>query len=256
MLAGTPSSNRCVEIEVVNRIVKDTAFSNTCTPILDLSNLPNSLNEFISPIEEDSFPPYPQTIRLLSLLSSTNDRDRFEVQQDLDRGYVENWPVKFKHPQDLNIRCNSHLLSELQQFFQDLYGSSLECILPRIDKFGRCEVNGMKFSSNFNSTDRASIVKVMFVDNAGELAPYFGTVRFFFKTKIVVNGESLKHELAYVTWMKFRYSGPDPISHLYGVTNDTYQRDRIISPRRLLSRCVLVSPNPAASLHLVSELIK
>jgi hypothetical protein len=67
----------------------------------------------------------------------------------------------------------------------------------------------MNFSSNFNSTDRASIVKAMFVDSAGELAPYFGSVRFFFKTKIVVNGESLRHELAYVTWMKFKYSGPN-----------------------------------------------
>ena len=32
ILAGTPNSNRCIELEVMNRFVMDTAFSNTCTP--------------------------------------------------------------------------------------------------------------------------------------------------------------------------------------------------------------------------------
>ena len=30
---------------------------------------------------------------------------------------------------------------------------------PRIDKFGRCTVNGQTYSSDFNSTDRGSVVK-------------------------------------------------------------------------------------------------
>ncbi len=31
-----------------------------------------------------------------------------------------------------------------------------------------------------NSTDRGSVVKVMFVDEDNELAPYYGIVRFYF----------------------------------------------------------------------------
>ena len=34
---------------------------------------------------------------------------------------------------------------------------------PRIDKFGRCTVNGQTYSSDFNSTDRCSVVKAFFV---------------------------------------------------------------------------------------------
>ena len=255
ILAGTPNSNRCIELEVMNRFVMDTAFSNTCTPNVDISNVPHPLKEFIL-ASDDSLPRYPQTFRLICLLSERDDRDRFEIQQDLDRGLVEDWPVIFKHPQKLNTRCKSTILKEIQNFFEDLYETNLDYILPRIDKFGRCEVNGMKFSSEFNSTDRANIVKAMYVDSSGELTPYFGIIKFFFKTSIVVDGKSLSHELAYVTWLKFRFSGQDPVSNLYGVSKDTYRKDKIISPRRFVSRCVLFSPNTRAPLYLVSELMK
>ena len=68
-----------------------------------MSNVPHPLKEFIL-ASDDSLPRYPQTFRLICLLSETDDRDRFEIQQDLDRGLVEDWPVIFKHPQKLNTR--------------------------------------------------------------------------------------------------------------------------------------------------------
>ena len=46
-------------------------------------------------------------------------------------------------------------------------------------KYGRCEFNGQKFSSDFNSTDRGSVVKGMFVDIDDKLCPYFGIVRYY-----------------------------------------------------------------------------
>ena len=65
--------------------------------------------------------------------------------------------------------------------------------MPRI---GRCKVNGQSFSSDFNSTDHGSIVKVMFVDGDDELTPYFGIVRFYFTATTMLNHESFTHQLA------------------------------------------------------------
>ena len=117
---------------------------------------------------------------------------------------VENWPVKFKSPKKVHIRCKPELLRELNFFFGDLYENNLDYIQPRINKFGRCEVNGQKFSSDFNSTDRGSIVKVvMFVDRNGELTPYFGIVRFYYSVTIVVQQKPVTHYLAQVNAKNF-----------------------------------------------------
>ena len=252
VFAGTPNSNRC--IEVANRLLREAAFSNTDAPAIDVSVVPHPLKEFISSPDDDHFPPYPHTFHLLSLLSNTGDRSRFEVQQDLDRGLVEDWPVHLNYPTKKNFRCHGILLAEMRSFFEDLYGNGLDYLVPRIDKYGRCEVNGQSFSSDFNSTDRGSIVKVMFVDGDDELTPYFGIVRYYFTATTMLNHESFTHQLAYVTWLKFRHSSPEPLSKLYGVTKDLYRKDRILSPRRFLRRCVLVSPNHAVPFSLVAEL--
>ena len=58
-------------------------------------------------------------------------------------------------------------------------------IKPTYDKFGRCTVNGLTYSSDFNSTDRGSVVKACFVlKDINELHPYFGSIKFFFKMHV------------------------------------------------------------------------
>ena len=79
-------------------------------------------------------------------------------------------------------------------------------------------------------------MKVMFVDRNGELTPYFGIVRFYFSVTIVVQQKPVTHYLAYVTWLKFKWSSPDPVSHLHGVSN-LYQRERIISQKIFVPMC-------------------
>ena len=55
-------------------------------------------------------------------------------------------------------------------------------------------------------------------------------------------------------WLKFRKLDPDSLSHLYEVsTTQQYRMDAIISPRRFLRRCVLVSTKRNASYSFVSE---
>ena len=96
----------------------------------------------------------------------------------------------------------------------------------------------------------------MFADTDDELSPYFGIVRFYFTAIALVNQEPITHHLTYVTWLKFRNTSPDPLCHLYGVSKEVYQKDRIISPRRFLCRCVMVRINPAVPFFLVSEQTK
>lgn len=82
------------------------------------------------------------------------------------------------------------------------------------------------------------------MDNTNDLAPYFGIVRFYFTITVIVKHQPKHHYLSYVTWLKFRLHDTDPLSRLYWVTKDVYQRDRIISPRRFLCRCALFSLKP------------
>lgn len=257
ILAGTPNSNRCIEVEVANRFVRDISFSNCNIPIMNATNdIPKILRDFVYPDDDEmQQPPYPQTLWVRTLLSGTSD-DRLELQMLVDRGDVSDWPIELKHPCKLNVRIKGAIFTEIRTFFEGLYGNDLEYIQPRIHKYGRCMVNGQHFSSDFNSTDRGSVVKSMFVIDDGEIAPYFGIVRFYFKITTVVQHESKTHHLAYVSWLKFKSSRPEPLSNLYEVTKQLYLKDRIISPRRFLCRCVLVSPNTSLSVSLVSELPK
>ena len=109
---------------------------------------------------------------------------RFEMQQNVDRGDIDSlqWSIKLMHPSRQNVRMESTFLNQLKEFLQTLYGSSLKFVPPRINKFARCLVNGQIFSSDYNYTDRGSVVKALFVltgDNS--LHPYFGIILFFLR---------------------------------------------------------------------------
>ena len=71
-LAGAPNSNRCVEVEVANRFLRDTAIATT--DITNIDTVPFSLREFIR-IEgnDDGHALYPQTVSLLMLLDAGPD---------------------------------------------------------------------------------------------------------------------------------------------------------------------------------------
>ena len=153
---------------------------------------------------------------------------------------------------------NKPFLDEVTTYFGDLYGDQVDFVKPRMAMYGRCRVNGMMFSSEFNSTDRGSIVKTTFVDDSNELVPYFGVVHFYFTVTVVMSKEAKAFKLAYVSWLKFRDAGKDKGSKLYRVLMDSrYQRDSVISPRRFLCRCVVVGATsvarPRRTTYLVSE---
>ena len=258
ILAGTPNSNRNIEVEVANRFLRDFSFNSTNLPDINVFDVPANLKELTATSmggEKEIFP-FPLTLFVLTALNPCPE-ERFEHQLVVDRGDVKDWPIEFHHPcqRNLKIRRSSHF-SELSSFFEALYGTDFEYLRPRITKYGRCSVNGQTFSSDFNSTDRGSVVKAMFVDNANELCPYFGIMRYYFTATAVVCNEPKLHYLSYVTWLKLRSDNPEPLSKLYITSTDYYRDDRIISPRRFLCRCVLIPTRENGSSHFVSDLVK
>ena len=233
----------------------DTSLALSFVPTIYGTTIPPSLINFLKSTE-DNADHYPQTLLLLRLLHGSGGNElKFHIQEDLDRGYVENWPVHFNTPKRYNVKCSKDMLTELKLFFEDHF-DDVAYVQPRIDKFGRCEVNGQKFSSDYNSTNRGNLVKVMFADTSDDLQPYFGTVKYFFTAKALICGSVTTHHLAYITWFKFRGERMDSSNQLYKVVKEFYQKDRIISPRRFLCRCVLVPPSTSANYSFVSELIK
>ena len=59
---------------------------------------------------------------------------------------------------------------------------------------------------------------------------------------------------AYVTWLVFRSPSKDKTSGLFMVNNTFYERDRILSPRRFVNRCILAPVAGKTSSFYVCEL--
>ena len=252
-LSRTPNSNRLIEVEVMDRHLRDYTF---CSYSMPTEDVPRSLREILYEDEEVQIPSTLHSHWIISHFLMTIPERRFSRQQGIDKGDVVDWPLEMLHPSKKNVRITPDFHEEIKTFFHGLYGAGFTYAPPRIHKYGRCTVNGQTFSSNLNSTDRSCIVKSMFVDNTNKLEPYFGIVRFFFTVTPVIQGQPKFHNLAYVTWLKFRGSTPEPLSHLHTVTKDLYLADRILSPRRFPRRCCLLSPQVSESFFFVSELPK
>ena len=254
---GMPNSNRCVEVEVLNRFLRDFAFSCADLPFIEPEYISNPIKEIIhSSTVGNEFSSHPMTFYVLALMN-TVPCERFRAQQTVDRGDVENWPVELLHPCKMNVRINKAFFEELYSFFEGLYGASFQYLLPRITKYGRCKVNGQTFSSALNCTDRGCVVKSMFTENDESLSPYFGNVSFYFKATVVVDQKSKSHILSYIQWYKFKSKKVEPLSGLYTLkSKQFYQTDRIMSPRRFLCRCVLAATKPKAPYFFVSQLPK
>lgn len=207
-LSRIPTSNRSIEFEVMNRYLCDYTLNSIPLPNIEI---PRPLRCIV---REEKDPLVPSIIRSLDVMSTLTSSvsNMFLHQQMIDKGDVnDSWPVKLLHPSKKFMKISKELHRELKSFFVDLYGSEFDYVPQRIDQHGRCIVNGQTFSSHMNSTDRHSTVKCMFVDNANELAPYFGIVRFFFTVTAVVQQKPKLHYLAYITWLKFHSSNPEPL---------------------------------------------
>ena len=74
--------------------------------------------------------------------------------------------------------------------------------------------------------------------------------------KWYLNSETKTCSFAYVFWFKFCTPSKESMSQLYMVKKTFYSGDRIVSPHRFLSRCVLLAPCKSESYYFVCELPK
>ena len=89
------------------------------------------------------------------------------------------WKVVFLHPSKYRIKMSEDFYVELKEFCASVYDYEVY-LSEYIDKFARCIVNGVTYSSDYNSSERGSIVKAMLVfSGTQELHPYYGIIRFF-----------------------------------------------------------------------------
>ena len=59
---------------------------------------------------------------------------------------------------------DKEVYKHIEEFCKKVYNTDGNVYVnSRIDKFGRCTVNGQTYSSDFKSTDRGSLVKAFFV---------------------------------------------------------------------------------------------
>ena len=153
----------------------------------------------------------------------------------------------------MDVQITRDFYLKLLCFYEHLYEGNSISLLPRIDKHARCLVNGLTLSSDLNGSDCSSVVKAFFAILDSEPYPYFGIVRFFFKSSIIItdNDYTKSHDLAYVQWFKFYNGSPDP---LFQVSDEFYGGDEILSPRRFVSRCVLFKPYSNSPYKFVVEL--
>ena len=251
ILASTPTNNRGIENEVLDRFLLEFTFNQVeLNPLL--SPYQPVLKELIEPQAKSSS--FSQVKWAVSMFYAEPE-DRFEMQQIVDKGEVDQsqWSMIFMHPKKLNVLMDREFLQAIKDALEALYGDCVQYVSPRINKYARYSVNGQVFSSNFNSTDRGSIVKAL-TDQS--LHPYFGIVNFFFDVDAIIDSETRTCSFAYVFWFKFCTPSKESISQLYMVKKTFYSGDHIVSPRRFLSRCVLLAPCKNENYYFVCELPK
>ena len=187
ILTGTPNSNRNIEPQILRNILQQFTYASEFYDLAVPSGIdmcmPKALKNIV-PVERLL---YPDSYRVLALLIQPEGQDRFAFQRAIDQGDVQDWPIRMQHPSKCNVRVDEDFYQQIVEFCNNTYDGDVY-VKHQIDKYGRCSVNGQTFSSDFNSTDRGSIVKAMFVlkDN-GNLHPYFWNCKvFFFKINIIM----------------------------------------------------------------------
>ena len=258
-LAEFPNSKVDIEPQIMNRILLQFSYASSSLPVITSSlNVPKSLKCVTTIESHQVFHTSP-----MNLIRLQPAEMRFAFLRKIDQGNIVDWPIELKHPSKCNLKIETIFYEELVQFCKNIYDTDIY-VHPRMDKFGRCVVSDQIYSSEFNSTDRGSIVKAMFVmKENNELHPYYGRIQFFFRIYITLRQEGLQDEikeciLCYVKWMCFKSPEIDKSSKHYMVSDKFYEQDRIISPRRFEGRCTLAPAGKGSSFlcYRASKMIK
>lgn len=198
-----------------------------------------------------------------SFYSSSDNLQQAIIQVEAEDA-VHNWPVLMHSPQKKNVQVTLTFRNQLFTYFKNIY-EHLDIVHARIHKYGRCKVNGIMFTSLFNTTDKGNVVKAYFPvsDSDGDISQLYGKVLFFFNSRVYYkgnDGNSLNkmHNLAYVNWFEYHsldVTRNEKMTGMLQVSSKILDNfEPIINVRRLVSRCVLSSIEPKATSRFVIEL--
>ena len=96
-LAGIPNSHRSIESEFSTKFIQDILSSHYDLRSIEKSIVPHNLREFISTSDDDDdvlVSQCPLSCRVL-YIRTYSYADKFECQMILDRGEIQDWPIKF-----------------------------------------------------------------------------------------------------------------------------------------------------------------
>ncbi|KXJ09324.1 uncharacterized protein LOC110247141 [Exaiptasia diaphana] len=268
VLERMPNSGRTVEQQFLH------SFQNDCNDNECNYTLPSGLREQdVPPLlanlfeekrsDENALTNHLYNESANSFYSSSDNLQQAIEQVELE-DVVNNWPVSMHSPQKRNVQVTLTFRNLLIAYFRKIY-ENMDIVHARIHKYGRCKVNGIMFTSSFNSTEKGNVVKAYFPvsDSDGDVSQLYGKVLFFFISKVYFKdnegkSQSKMHNLAYVNW--FEYSSLDLTSdekktgmlQVSSAFLDNFET--IVNVRRLVSRCVLSSCKPKATSRFVIEL--
>ena len=209
VLSGLPNSNHHIEQELFTKFLKDVDIGSVLPPDPLVTRWPHL--DDILPVEREvpSLAVHPSLLNFrIKSMFATYSQNRYDLQQSIDKGDITvlgfEWKVEYLPPSRLDVQITRDFYLKLLYFYEHLYEESSISLLPRIDKHARCLVNGLTLSSDLNGSDRSSIVKAYFAIIDSEPYPYFGIVRFFFKSSVIItdnvssSDHTKSHDLAYV----------------------------------------------------------
>ena len=147
-------------------------------------------------------------------------------------------------PSRLGKSMDDDLLACLRQHFDDVFENCVVHISPRMDKYARCQVNGMCLSSSMNASERSSYAMAYCATNEKKNTPskYYCKIQFFLSVRLTVEDPSgdqraMHMPLAYVDW--YRPCATDKNSGLDKVLPAFYKGNHVISVYRLVQRVIL-----------------
>ena len=154
-LSEIPNNGRNIESQIMVKLLQQLCFSSC-----ELPNISAKTSTALKPIlatdvemDADNYAVYQYKLYTSPVL------DRFEYQCSIDRGEIDHWPIEFLHPSKSRVKVDKEVYKNIEEFCKKVYNTDGNVYAnPMIDKFGRCAVNGQTYSSDFNSTDRGSVV--------------------------------------------------------------------------------------------------
>lgn len=122
----------------------------------------------------------------------------------------------FLQGKSVQIEITVHRM--LKEYFNKVYKNSIRLVEARINRHGRCKVNGVTFSSLYNRTDKENTAMVYCVTDDGDrhvISHYYCTINFYLEATIRITtdggGEvSRMHQLAYVGWYAHANQDQEP----------------------------------------------